>query len=304
MAAPRVSVLIVTYNHARYIRQALDSALTQKLDGGIEIVVGDDCSTDGTREIVLEYARAHPDLVTPVLPNANLGDAGRPLFVEALNHCRGTYLAMSDGDDYWTCDAKLRRQADYLDAHPECSLCYHDAAIVHDNGEPTAKRFMAPRQPEFTTTEDIIRSCCIPACSPMARSEIYSDLPSWFFAGPWADFGIYVIAAERGLLGYIDELLGVYRIHGQGAWSRLSTEARLRSAIEVLNVLDEPFGVKYGKTLAEAKSWQHVELAVELARSGQTRAALGHVGTAIRLDPTLKRTWRLLLRGPIRRFGR
>jgi hypothetical protein len=135
----------------------------------------------------------------------------------------------------------------------------------------------------------------------MARREVYAELPPWFFEATFADVGIYLLAAEQGLLGYIDEPLGVYRVHGQGTWSRLSLEQQLRSAIELLDTLAAPFGQRYGATIAEARSWHHIELAAVLAREGRMREAVAQVGMAIRADPTLKRTWRLVLRGAFRR---
>jgi hypothetical protein len=207
---------------------------------------------------------------------------------------------MTDGDDYWTSETKLQRQVDFLEAHPECSLCYHDAFVAYDEEPPSGVLFMPRGQPRFSTTRDVILSCCVPACSPMARREVYAELPRWFFDVPAADVGTYLIAAEQGPLGYIGEPLGVYRVHRGGTWSRQSREQQLGSALDLLAAIRGPLGNKHRATIAEAQSWHHVELAVALARNGRRGEALRQFGMAVRADPTLKRTLKLMLRRVVR----
>lgn len=294
--SPKVSVSIITYNHAPFIRQALEGVLAQRTDFPFEIVIGDDCSTDGTRKIVKEYALAHPDLIVPLLPERNLGDSGRKMFMETMKHSRGEFIAILEGDDYWIFDGKLQRQVEFLESHPECSLCFHDAIVIAEGEDKPRGNFMPPRHPPFISTPHLIRWFCIPACSPMMRKEVIGELPKWYFEGPWGDLPFYLAAAELGSLGYIDEAMGVYRIHSGGVWSRLDEISKLRSEIEVLEALEEPLGPEYAQMLSETMSWRHASLAGTLARAKQWREALHHFAIALRHDPTLKISLRLAVR--------
>ena len=126
----KVSVSVTTYNHSKFIAQALESILMQDVDFDYEIIVGDDCSTDGAREIIATYQQQFPDRIRYIFPQSNLGDRGKLMFIETIRACNGEYIAMMDGDDYWTAPDKLRRQVEYLEAHPECPMCYHNVLTI------------------------------------------------------------------------------------------------------------------------------------------------------------------------------
>jgi glycosyltransferase involved in cell wall biosynthesis len=133
---PKVSVQVLTYNHAEFVAQALDSVLSQKASFEWEIVVGDDCSTDGTREILKSYARNHPERIRLLLHPQGLGPhephlAGNNNLLATYRASRGEYVALLDGDDYWTDDSKLEKQVRFLDARPSCSLCCHAVAVEY-----------------------------------------------------------------------------------------------------------------------------------------------------------------------------
>src|SRR5690606_34340291 len=121
----KVSVSITAYNHAPYIAQAIEGALAQETDFDFEIVVGDDLSTDATREVIRGFVRRHPGRIVPVFPEKNLGGGGKRLFLETIRACHGRYIATMDGDDYWTSPRKLQRQAETLDRDPALSMCFH-----------------------------------------------------------------------------------------------------------------------------------------------------------------------------------
>lgn len=132
MTDPKLSVIVITYNHEKYIRKALDSVLSQKTDFPFEVIIGDDCSPDDTKNIVKEYKKAYPDQVRLVHREKN---TGRPTLnvYETTMKCRGEYIAYLEGDDYWLDENKLQKQVDFLDAHPEYIACTHSHKMIDDD---------------------------------------------------------------------------------------------------------------------------------------------------------------------------
>ena len=131
-----VSVVCCTYNHAQYIRQALDGFLRQQTAFRIEVLVHDDASDDGTADIIREYAEKHPDLILPVLETQNQWSKGVRFFASHYHDLRGKYIAFCEGDDYWTDPKKLQKQVDYMEQHQSCSLCVHETAEITEDGHP------------------------------------------------------------------------------------------------------------------------------------------------------------------------
>jgi glycosyltransferase involved in cell wall biosynthesis len=120
---PKVSVLMITYNHERFIAQAIESVLMQKVDFEYEIVIGEDFSVDSTRAILLDYKRKHADKIRLLLPEKNVGMINN--FVATLHACTGEYIALLEGDDYWIDPIKLQRQVDFLEGNVQYNVCYH-----------------------------------------------------------------------------------------------------------------------------------------------------------------------------------
>lgn len=127
-----VSVVVITYNHEKYVRQALDSILSQKTNFKFEILVGDDCSNDSTPEILKQYQEKFPDTVHAFLREKNLG-ATRNLY-ETTRFCKGKYIASCEGDDFWTDENKLQCQIDFMESHSEYIGCVHPITVVDENG--------------------------------------------------------------------------------------------------------------------------------------------------------------------------
>lgn len=129
----KVSVTLLSYKHAKYIRQCLDSILAQKVNFKYEIIVGDDCSEDGTKEILLEYKEKYPDIFVLVLNEKNLGATRNAYNIAKL--CRGEYISGGESDDYWIDENRMQKEADFLDAHPEYVAVYTNFVNVDSNGE-------------------------------------------------------------------------------------------------------------------------------------------------------------------------
>jgi glycosyltransferase involved in cell wall biosynthesis len=213
---PKVSVRMVTYNHERFIGEAIDSVLCQNVNFSYEIVIGEDCSSDNTRLIVQEYQRRHPDVIRLLLNERTIGS--RHNTHHTRQACRGEYIAFLDGDDYWTSPDKLQKQADILDQNPQLTICFHKAQIVFEDGRKGNTHPMQPLKP-ILTLEDILSENLMPSCSMMFRSHIFESIPKEFALVPFGDWPIQVCCLIHGKAGYIDEVMGVYRFHAGGTWT-------------------------------------------------------------------------------------
>lgn len=235
---PHVSVLMIAYNVEEYIEQALDSVLMQEADFRYEIVIGEDCSTDRTREILTEYARQHEDKIRLILREQNLGM--NPNFAATYLECRGRYIALLDGDDYWSSPHKLQKQVDFLEEHPECAICFHNALVVHQDGEQEPHPFHRlgqkyPGVPKpMSGLEEIALGNFMQTCSVMYRGGLVQELPDWYLSMPTFDWPLHVLHAEHGRIGYLDEVLGTYRVHAGGFWSTGMSNYRHIEEVEMM----------------------------------------------------------------------
>lgn len=157
MTSPIISICCVTYNHAPFIHKALDGFLMQEPPTGVskdepwyEILIHDDCSTDGTTEIIKEYAAKYPDKIFPLYEEENQYSKGADMDFFNYNRARGKYIAYCEGDDYWTDPRKLQKQVDFMDAHPEYSICFHDFSLYDSR---TGEKFESRDSRSFKMAE-------------------------------------------------------------------------------------------------------------------------------------------------------
>jgi len=254
-----VSVLIFAYNHERYIAHALDSVLMQEADFDYEIVVLEDCSTDATREIVIAYQKRHPDKIRLRLAEQN--ECSNKPFAEEFQAATAPYIAMLDGDDYWTSPKKLQKQVEFLKAHPECAICFHNAIMVYEDGR-VPRRHNGLSQKSFSVLEDLWRGCFIAGAAPMFRKNVLDRIPEWYYAMPVGDWPLYMLYAQHGQIGYIDELLAVYRIHSGGVWSKQNNIQKLESVIAICESMNANLGFRYNVTAQLMISKRKNELAL------------------------------------------
>ena len=253
----KLSVCVVAYNHERYIEQAVRSALVQRTDFDYEIVVGEDCSTDRTREILLELQREHPDRVRLLLRDRNLG--AQLNFIETWRACRGEYIAWLDGDDYWTSPAKLQRQVDFLDARPECAICFHKASVVYEEHPEDGHLFPFEDPAEVSTIELLLETNPIATCSVVFRNHLFDALPDWFFDLKIGDWPLHILNARHGHIGYIGDVMAAYRIHSGGAWSAIPQYQLTRNSVEMLELVNAHFNFEYDTILRAtiARAYDH-----------------------------------------------
>lgn len=214
----RVSVLCQTFNHAAFIGDALSSIVMQKTSFPFEVIVHDDASTDGTAEIVREFAARYPGIVRTVMQQSNLYSRGVRGMVAKflLPLARGEYWIVCDGDDYFTDEHKLQKQVSFLDERPDCSLCFHPVQVrFTDNSQPSSQfpydGFVARFDLETLLSRNFIQTN-----SAMFRRQSYRDLPvSNMLPNDWY---MNLFHAFAGEIGFIPEVMAAYRRHPGGIW--------------------------------------------------------------------------------------
>jgi glycosyltransferase involved in cell wall biosynthesis len=232
---PQVSVVMITYNHEKFIAQAIESVLMQETDFSVEIVIGEDCSTDRTRDIVAWLARQHPGVIRPILQLRNVGAVNNADAV--LKACSGEFVAILEGDDYWTDPSKLRRQAEALDRDPAASLCFHLSEVLDERtGDPVGILPQEKYRSSELTPEDMLYSHMIPSNTKMWRRRC---LPHFrrTSAVRQLDRAMDVILALQGKVIFIDKVMSVYRLHSGGIWTGASQLQRDIGLYQCLNYL-------------------------------------------------------------------
>lgn len=265
----KVSVLVTTYNQEEYIAQTVNSALDQETDFDYEIVIGDDASADRTPQILLELQKAHPEKIRLLLHEKNLGWKGKYNFLSALKECRGEYVAVLDGDDYWTSPLKLQKQIDFLESHPDCFLCFHNVLGLNLDAPHESKPMCYEDQKEISTLADIAAGNFMVPCAVMFRNSL-GEFPESFYNLMAADWMIYVMCGERGNLGYINEVLATYRIHGAGAWSKLNFIQRIKEHIKTYEAIDAYLKFQYSPIISEKISALRVTLSQQYKQHART----------------------------------
>ena len=280
----KVSVCTITYNQERFIAQAIESVMTQETDFDWEMVIGEDCSTDRTREICLAYRDKYPDKIRLLLPEKNLGRAGKFNFVQTFYACQGQYVALLEGDDFWTSPHKLQKQVDFLDSHPDYAICFARALARADDGGCDAF-FIPPPQLEKGTyaIDDLLRGNFIAACSVMFRNHLFKVFPDWFFALSVGDWPLHIMNAQHGKIGYIPELMANYRIHSASFHSMMPYHKRLALQLGVYNAMQGYLEDKYQALVTEGLALTHRYLSAEHIRLGDSRNAQRHAVEAMRI---------------------
>lgn len=218
--AMKVSILCATYNQERYIACALDSFLMQETDFDFEILVHDDASTDRTTEIVRDYELMYPGVVKPLFQTENQYSKG--VKITALNAARakGKYLALCEGDDYWTDPQKLQIQVNLMEADPASAVAVHSTVRVSPECHRIGELRPAKASRSFTTEEVIVEDSGFFHFSSLLFPATYiSELPDYYFRSPVGDWPLILFLSSRGTVRYIDREMSAYRTHAVNSWT-------------------------------------------------------------------------------------
>ena len=220
---PVVSICCITYNHENFIRECLDGFLMQETTFPVEVLIHDDASTDGTADIIREYEARYPHIIKSIYQTENQYSKGLKINISFnLPRARGKYIALCEGDDYWTKSEKLQIQSNFMDQHPNCSICFHPAEIcIYNNTE-----FKGSTTQFYTETGFFDKSklfyeggSSAPTASLLFRKSHFSALPSWLNSSPVGDMPLKLILSYRGDVGFINRIMSVRRLGTPGSWN-------------------------------------------------------------------------------------
>lgn len=275
----KLSVAMITYNHERYIEQAIASVLAQKVNFHYEIVIGEDCSTDGTRNVILDLQQRYPERIVPILRERNIGAMRNS--ARTIAACRGEYVAFLEGDDYWTSLTKLQGQVDFLDAHPECALCCHRVKFLYETGPAEINVYPFVAAGAYKV-EDLLKANFVVTCSTVLRRDLIPPLPDWFFTLKMGDWPLFAMVARHRKIELLDEVMATYRVHSAGMWTSLTPATRLREVARMLRLLDEHLGFQYTNTAWRTITWPYLENAMTARSKGQRMETAKQIISCVR----------------------
>ncbi len=267
----KVQVVVPTYNHAQFIAQTLDSILMQKTEHEFKILLHDDASTDGTRDIVQDYATRHPDRFECILQEENQFQQGRRIATLVWPHYRAEYIAYLDGDDHWTSPHKLQVQIDYMDRHPRCMISQTLSTVFDSKTGETIQKFPGEdRRKDRHYFEQMAPGNFLLSSAVMHRLSALPELPSDFGEIGFGDYAKFALAARTGWIGLIHEEMTKYRVHENNMWFGKSFEDRISKTRHVQEYIarhaPKPFDKLWICSSREEPVPFHVKAACKIAR--------------------------------------
>lgn len=255
MSVPLVSVKVPAYNHERYIEACLAGILAQKTSFPFEVIVGEDCSTDGTREIVETCAKAHPDIIRVVTSESNVGPARNLARIRAA--CRGAYEALCEGDDLWIHPHKLQRQVEFLEANPDHVYCFHDTLFYREDKGARPRYYAPPDLPESPAVADVLeRPPFIATASILARRSFLDSLPAWRAEVLCGDLVVRLWGPHAGRIGFLKEVMALRRRHAGGLSMRTGHRRMMEEAIKAYRLFDEATGGRYARLVRDRVAFE------------------------------------------------
>jgi len=240
LSNPKVSICCITFMHENYILQALDSFLMQETSFPFEIIVRDDGSSDKTAEIIRQYQKKYSKIIKPILEPENTYSKGIRATPAVFKKAIGEYIALCEGDDYWTDKDKLQIQVNFLDNNKEYNGSFHDSLNMYDDESKNDLRIGNRDIDEDVDTASLIYENNIATASLIFRNNL-GELPKYYQETKKGDYAVAIRVSEFGKLKYIPKIMSVYRIHEGGIWSLKKKEFHELEALKFFNLVSEYF---------------------------------------------------------------
>ncbi len=235
---PMLSVCIQTYQHVDYIKECLDSILMQKTNFEFEILLGEDNSSDGTREICIDYANRFPNKIRLFqhYRKNNISIDGSPTgrfnFMYNIYSSKGKYIAFCEGDDYWTDPLKLQKQVDFLENNLEYSACFTDAEIINDEKKNTSRTYINKSPGNKIDFNKVLHAGggIFPTASLVFRNKVLK-YPSFMLKANSGDWALALLLTSKGYMGFLNYITCVYRKHSGGVFTAIENNKDVRTRI-------------------------------------------------------------------------
>lgn len=250
---PVISIICNTFNQEKYIAEALDSFLMQKVNVPFEILVHDDASTDRTPEIIREYEKKYPDIIKPIYQIENQYSKGVSITPEIqIPRAKGKYIAFCEGDDYWTDENKLQMQLDFMEKNPDYTLCTHAYNMVNKDRSLLEERWDFSGDCDISMKKLIGNQLLVPQfATHFLRTDCICQFTGEFLGKKSQDMIIRIFCATKGKIRYINKNMSCYRRFTEGSWTmRVGQDAhkmaeQIRSYIPFLEKLNDYTGFLY-----------------------------------------------------------
>ena len=249
------SICTITYNQEKFIAKAIEGVVSQKCDFKFEMVIGEDGSTDKTREIIQSYADKYPDIIVPLFAVKNEGAKANA--AKSLMACKGKYIAFLEGDDYWTDPYKLQKQFNFMEANPEYSMCFTRVNVVDENDNEAHDPYPVLTKEDFTI-EDIIKAerVFIPTPTLFFRNAVIpKPLPKFYVEARSGDIAMHLLLCDVGKARCLPGKTGIYREHPGGITKTEKAKAEgVKQLFQLFINFNEYSGYKYDKLIRQRLS--------------------------------------------------
>ena len=243
---PLVSIVCHTFNHVNYITSALDGFLMQETDFPFEIILHDDASTDGTREIVESYARKYPNIIVPIIQNENKYSKGIDILSITLPKSRGDYISFCEGDDFWICSNKISYQYYEMEKNKEAYICFHSGLELNEDSKEKKIISQYANDICFIPSKKIIidRGGSMPTASIFFKNESIDEMLMSYQFAPIGDFFIQSYMALKGKVLFLPETMCVYRRNAAGSWtsSQVDKDKQIEYYKKMIKSIDNFYG--------------------------------------------------------------
>ncbi len=247
-----VDILMCVYNQEKFVAGAIEGIIHQKTNFGYRLLIGEDNSTDNSRQIVKSYADKFPNKIVVFFNERNVGANlnSKQLF----ENCKSPYIALCDGDDYWTNFDKLQKQVDFLEANSEYE------GVSCNVFERVGDKLNVTKNKSIITFGDLANGNSLYTCSVLFRNGNF-QIHEWFYSCKMGDWILWLLLASKGPIFNMDDVMCVYRIHGTGTWSGKSTETNIKDILNAYEILLKNIkDVKQRKMLANGANQYYIRL--------------------------------------------
>lgn len=223
---PLVSICTLVYNHEAYLRECFEGFVMQQTSFAFEVLVHDDASTDGSVDIIREYTDKYPHIFKPICQKENQYSKGVKVSATfQFPRAKGKYIALCEGDDYWTDPLKLQKQVDFLESHLDYVMCWHQCRLYYQEEDKFTIDYPI-NGIETITSSDFLKGLSMPQTLTLLFKREAFDLKVYEKAKFGGDIIMYYILLMHGMGHCLGEVMGVYRIHGRGVWSGANPEKK------------------------------------------------------------------------------